>query len=80
MATLNTLRTKYGIVLSIVIAVVLLAFILGDQLNNRQGPQQYEDFASGSNAPAGGFTPGPAAMVSTEFDITPRPLGDEAPF
>ena len=45
MATLNTLRTKYGIVLSIVIAVVLLAFILGDQLNNRQGPQQYEDFA-----------------------------------
>ncbi len=42
--------------------------------------QQYEDFASGSNAPAGGFAPGPAAMVSTEFDITPRPLGDEAPF
>lgn len=48
MATLNTLRTKYGIVLSIVIAVVLLAFILGDQLNNRRGPQQqYEDFAVG---------------------------------
>lgn len=35
MATLNTLRTKYGIVLSIVIAIVLLAFILGDQLSYR---------------------------------------------
>ena len=41
--------------------------------------QQYDDFASDSNAPAG-FAPGPASMVSTEFDITPRPLGDEAPF
>ena len=38
MASLNTLRTKYGIVLSVVIALVLLAFILGDQLSmqNRQ--------------------------------------------
>ena len=43
MATLNTLRTKYGIVLSIVIAVVLLAFILGDQLSYRGGDQQVED-------------------------------------
>ena len=33
MASLNTLRTKYGIVLSIVIALVLVAFILGDQLS-----------------------------------------------
>ena len=41
--------------------------------------QQYEDFASDSNAPAG-IVSGPASMVSTEFDITPRPLGDEAPF
>lgn len=39
MASLNTLRTKYGIVLSVVIALVLVAFILGDQLSmqNRQG-------------------------------------------
>ena len=38
MASLNTLRTKYGIVLSVVIALVLVAFILGDQLSmsNRQ--------------------------------------------
>ena len=33
MATLNTLRAKYGIVLSVVIALVLVAFILGDQLS-----------------------------------------------
>ena len=33
MATLNTLRTKYGIVLSVVIALVLVVFILGDQLS-----------------------------------------------
>ncbi len=43
MATLNTLRTKYGIVLSIVIGVVLLAFILGDQLSYRGGDQQITD-------------------------------------
>lgn len=35
MASLNTLRTKYGIVLSVVIALVLVAFILGDQLSTR---------------------------------------------
>lgn len=35
MATLNTLRTKYGIVLSVLIALVLVAFILGDQLSMR---------------------------------------------
>ena len=35
MASLNTLRTKYGIVLSVVIALVLVAFILGDQLSNQ---------------------------------------------
>ena len=40
MATLNTLRTKYGIVLSVVIGLVLVAFILGDQLGNRGGGQQ----------------------------------------
>ena len=32
MASLNTLRTKYGIVLSVVIALVLLAFIFGGDL------------------------------------------------
>ena len=37
MASLNTLRTRYGIVLSIVIALVLVAFILGDQLSMRGG-------------------------------------------
>ena len=43
MATLNTLRTKYGIVLSIVIAIVLLAFILGDQLSYRGADQEIVD-------------------------------------
>ena len=43
MATLNTLRTRYGIVLSIVIAVVLLAFILGDQLSYRGANQEIVD-------------------------------------
>ena len=43
MATLNTLRTKYGIVLSILIAIVLLAFILGDQLSYRGGNQEIVD-------------------------------------
>lgn len=33
MATLNTLRTKFGLVLSILIGLVLVAFILGDQLS-----------------------------------------------
>ena len=45
--------------------------------------QQYDDYSSDSNGPANGtqgITPGPASMVSTEFDITPRPLGDEVPF
>lgn len=45
MATLNTLRTRYGIVLSIVIAIVLLAFILGDQLSYRGGNQEIADEA-----------------------------------
>lgn len=43
MATLNTLRTKYGIVLSVVIAIVLLAFILGDQLSYRGANQEIVD-------------------------------------
>lgn len=43
MATLNTLRTKYGIVLSIVIAIVLLAFILGDQLSYRGNQSEMVD-------------------------------------
>ena len=43
MASLNTLRTKYGFVLSIVIALVLVAFILGDQLNNRGGNTEIKD-------------------------------------
>lgn len=43
MATLNTLRTRYGIVLSVIIALVLLAFILGDQLSYRQGEVTYND-------------------------------------
>ena len=42
MASLNTLRTKYGIVLSIVIALVLVAFILGDQLS-MSGRQEAAD-------------------------------------
>ena len=33
MASLNTLRTKFGIVLSVLIGLVLVAFILGDQLS-----------------------------------------------
>ena len=39
MASLNTLRTKFGLVLSILIGLVLVAFILGDQLSmqNRGG-------------------------------------------
>ncbi len=45
MATLNTLRTKYGIVLSIVIAIVLLAFILGDQLSYRGSQPEIADEA-----------------------------------
>ena len=40
MASLNTLRTKYGIVLSVGIAVVLAAFILGDALRNQPGGNQ----------------------------------------
>ena len=46
MASLNTLRTKYGIVLSVVIALVLVAFILGDQLSmkNRKN-EMAEDYA-----------------------------------
>ncbi|MBO5671803.1 MAG: SurA N-terminal domain-containing protein [Alistipes sp.] len=43
MATLNTLRTKYGIVLSVLIAIVLLAFILGDQLSYRGNQQEMVD-------------------------------------
>ena len=43
MASLNTLRTKYGIVLSVVIALVLVAFILGDQLSMRNRKQDIED-------------------------------------
>ena len=43
MATLNTLRTKYGIILSVLIGIVLLAFILGDQLSYRGGNQEIVD-------------------------------------
>ena len=43
MASLNTLRTKYGIVLSVVIALVLVAFILGDQLSMRGNGAEIED-------------------------------------
>jgi peptidyl-prolyl cis-trans isomerase D len=43
MASLNTLRTKYGIVLSVVIALVLVAFILGDQLSMRNQGGEIED-------------------------------------
>ena len=43
MASLNTLRTKYGIVLSVVIALVLVAFILGDQLSMRGKYQDVQD-------------------------------------
>jgi peptidyl-prolyl cis-trans isomerase D len=43
MASLNTLRTKYGIVLSVVIALVLVAFILGDQLSMRNRQTEVKD-------------------------------------
>ena len=44
MATLNTLRTKFGLVLSILIGLVLVAFILGDQLSmQNRGAQMPED-------------------------------------
>ena len=44
MATLNTLRTKFGLVLSILIGLVLVAFILGDQLSMKnRGAQVAED-------------------------------------
>jgi hypothetical protein len=43
MASLNTLRTKYGIVLSVLIALVLVAFILGDQLSMRGGQETAEE-------------------------------------
>ena len=44
MATLNTLRTKFGLVLSILIGLVLVAFILGDQLSmQNRGAQIPED-------------------------------------
>ena len=40
--------------------------------------QQYEDFASESNAGLGGALG--AAAGGAEFDLTPPSLGDEAPF
>ncbi len=44
MATLNTLRTKFGLVLSILIGLVLVAFILGDQLSmQNRGADVAED-------------------------------------
>ena len=44
MATLNTLRTKFGLVLSILIGLVLVAFILGDQLSMKnRGAEMPED-------------------------------------
>ena len=44
MATLNTLRTKFGVVLSVLIGLVLVAFILGDQLSMKnRGAQMPED-------------------------------------
>ena len=44
MATLKTLRTKFGLVLSILICLVLVSFILGDQLSMKnRGAQMPED-------------------------------------
>ena len=44
MASLNTLRTKFGLVLSILIGLVLVAFILGDQLSmQNRGADMPED-------------------------------------
>lgn len=44
MATLNTLRTKFGVVLSVLIGLVLVAFILGDQLSMKnRGAHMPED-------------------------------------
>ena len=52
MASLNTLRTKYGIVLSVVIALVLVAFILGDQLSYRGGDEGQNQVAVKINGKA----------------------------
>ena len=41
MATLNTLRTRGGIVVSIVIGIALLAFLLGDFGN--QGASAFQE-------------------------------------
>lgn len=52
MASLNTLRTRYGIVLSVVIGLVLVAFILGDQLSMKGGqeaPNRVEKIVNGKN-------------------------------
>jgi hypothetical protein len=52
MASLNTLRTKYGIVLSVVIGLVLVAFILGDQLSYsgaQKAPNGVEKVVNGRN-------------------------------
>ena len=39
MLTLNTLRTKFGALLSVIIGVALVAFIIGAWLENRQAGQ-----------------------------------------
>ena len=52
-----------------------------------ESQQAYDDYASGSNGmPSGGVTPGGfpgglgSATGSSEFDLKPRALDDEAPF
>ena len=52
MASLNTLRTKYGIVLSVVIALVLVAFILGDRFTFRGGDEAQNQVAVKVNGKA----------------------------
>lgn len=45
MASLNTLRTKYGIVLSVVIGIVIVVFVLNDVLSNGNAADQTEQVA-----------------------------------
>ncbi len=43
MASLNTLRTKYGIVLSVAIGIVIVVFVLNDVLSNGNTADQTEE-------------------------------------
>ena len=73
MASLNTLRTKYGIVLSVLIALVLVAFILGDQLSMRGGqetPDEVELIVNGKEIKTKEFQEA-YQVVGNEEDVRP---------